>query len=471
MAGGKNWGKGKTGGTTKVGKTAKTAKVKKAGAKERPAAPKKIPAVKKSVAKASEQKKEAMELLRALEEKESKEPEQYAFPLRERPIAREPAKQAGLSEPAEQIKAYLKAEEEKEAKKARSGQEAKPAIFEAAEKEKAPEKHEALAEEIEKAKKEEKPPAELQKPVKAAAQPIQPSLPTQLPPRPVPRIAPSEAPPRIPPFVAPLPQGPIAITFGLLPEWEDKERLRKAAQEEGITFLMAGIGTPEYKAAMALLLDEGERPAIADRRTLICARSSSGEILGALECSVLRDSDSIVLVLERAGIKGYRRKRDLHQMLCAIAFAMHTPTHVVCLIPKPNFYKAGVDSAGRLIFLGQALGMSALKLDYSGFLLIRRIGREMDPMISGPELGSILGILARQREDKALAELAVSVQGRGPANLIKLPTSPDSREQLHELEELVVDAGLPQDGVSNTLELLKTLYVMARSDITPAFLL
>lgn len=296
---------------------------------------------------------------------------------------------------------------------------------------------------------------------KIPAPPAPPQI-SQLP------VAPMAPPPRPAPqlqSVNPLQPAPGQLNpaLELLPEWTDRERMRRVMAEETLSFFSIANGAPEYNEALRLLKKQAKRG--SPGYFLVCAKDGSGKVVGALEGHLAESGNMRLLVIEGAAIR-HDNAWNLHILMHGAALALNKPTHVLC------FTDSGIsdqDSAGKLILLGRGLGMWAVPLAQPGLFFMRRVGKDYDPMTTGSELVQVFNAakVCGLNLDKTIAEFSA----KGAVALVMLPNSPDRREHLHELKEMVSALGLPADKLDALLEILRERYVLERMDITPAALL
>jgi hypothetical protein len=132
------------------------------------------------------------------------------------------------------------------------------------------------------------------------------------------------------------------------------------------------------------------------------------------------------------------------------------------MIPRSPFTEA---MAGKLLFLGRNAGMKGIAVDHLDMLFfIRRVGKEYDLIADGKELSVLLGSVGMVFK---LNGVISEMEKKGAVPLIPLPTSPDSRSRLHELEDAVAAFGLEAGDMAKIMEKLKEEYVYDRKDITP----
>ncbi len=290
-------------------------------------------------------------------------------------------------------------------------------------------------------------------PVQPVAKPVPPMQP--VPPSPPPHIDASRH-----------DDGPLAVPLNpaldMLPEWEDRLRLRRAIFEEGLAFFSLARGCPEYHEAMIALSKSGkDAHEDAQGYFIVCMKDRSGKMVGAMDGHMLENG---VMALGRSSVKAEKR-REMHILLYSAALFGHQPSYILFSTKK---IPLSVDFASRLILLGRGFGFSALPLQKPDMLyFIRRVKRELDPIATGQELAKALS------SAKALIGLekeAAGLEAKGVVPLIPLPTSPDSREHLHELRDVVLGLGISAPDLEGILESLREEYVHQRKDMTPELL-
>ena len=151
----------------------------------------------------------------------------------------------------------------------------------------------------------------------------------------------------------------------------------------------------------------------------------------------------------------------MHILLYAAALTGRGAKHVVF---STAICPVSYELAGKLILLGRGFGMSVLPLNHSkSIFFIRRVGNELEPTAPGEELADVLRTLVLL--EPSLAQKAGEIAAQETVSLIPLPLSPDSREHLHELKE-VVDF-LHLEGEKEVFDNLRNDYIIARKDVTP----
>ncbi|MFN7991204.1 MAG: hypothetical protein U0R44_03530 [Candidatus Micrarchaeia archaeon] len=256
---------------------------------------------------------------------------------------------------------------------------------------------------------------------------------------------------------------PVIPAIEMLPDWEDRLRLKRVIFEDGLEFFSLGKGAEDFSPAYVMLNRSGKKShSDLHDHFMICAKDRSGRMVGAIDGNALSEN---LVVLNRSVAEG-SKKREIHALLYAAALAGRKPAYVACYTKLGEF---SVDLAGRLIFFGRAWGMSAIPLKTSHIIFVRRVKKELDPLSDGGEIASLLSQL------KELGELELEThisefKEKGPVALILLPTSPDSREHLHELRDLVSSLGIAPDQLEDVMISLRSDYVSSRKDITPEVL-
>lgn len=289
------------------------------------------------------------------------------------------------------------------------------------------------------------------------------SPPATVPVQPPPRAQPSE-PPHL--DASRHDSGPLAIpltpALELLPDWEDRLRLKRAVFEDGLAFFSLSRGCPEYHEAMIALSKTGK--AAHEETTgyfIVCMKDRTGAMVGAMDGHMLGNA---VMHVGRSFVRGEKR-REMHILLYSAALSGHTPDYILFSCSKPAL---NVDLAAKLILLGRGMGFCGIQMNKPGALVfIRRVRRELDPISSGKEIAQALeGADALFGTEKESAEL----RGKGVVPLVPLPTSPDSREHLHELRDVVQALELDAPDLDAVLETLRSEYLLQRKDLTPGLL-
>jgi hypothetical protein len=256
---------------------------------------------------------------------------------------------------------------------------------------------------------------------------------------------------------------PIPLTPALdsLPEWEDRLRLKRAIFEDGLQFFSLGRKCPEMKEASALL-GASAKPANdhVPGYFVVCLKDRSGKMVGAMDGHML---ESGMMHLGRSAARDNKR-REFHILLYSAALSGHQPTHIVSILPKSLI---SIGFAGLLILFGRGFGFSALPVPLpDSVLALRRVRNELDPISSGREIAGALNAakpVFGNRFDAVAAEMAQ----KGVVPLVPLPFSPDSREHLHELRDVVAALGINSNGLDVVIEQLRVEYVLGRRDVAP----
>jgi len=297
--------------------------------------------------------------------------------------------------------------------------------------------------------------------VAPSSQPISPSLPP--PPPQLPQAAPPEpetaGPVGAPESHTPVPGGVLSPALDLLPMWEDRERLRRFMSEEGLSFSAPEKGSSDFSSASRFLSASGKKADAAQQGyVIISCADRGGKPVAAMDGYLIGN----VLVLMRARVTVQANKRALHILLYAAALARAKPSYVVLAEPRAFSFEA----ACRLIFMGRGLGMSAIPLSHKSLLfLIRRVGRESDPIADGKEIAGALKPLVALFS--GLETPIGEIERKDMVALVPLPNSPDTREHLHELKDAVLALGLPAESLDKVLQRLAEDYVLDRKDISP----
>jgi hypothetical protein len=250
----------------------------------------------------------------------------------------------------------------------------------------------------------------------------------------------------------------LKINLDLLPAWEDRLKLRHTIFEDGLKFFTVGKDSRESKQATDLLSEcakkqQGKKPGYF----MVCAKDKEGKIVGAMDGHVLRGK---IVSICRSYAKD-KKVRDLHILLYAAALTGRDAKHVVF---STAICPVSYELAGKLILLGRGFGMSVLPITHpKSIFFIRRVGNELDPAAPGEELADVLRTLVLL--EPSLAQKAGELAAQETVSLIPLPLSPDSREHLHELKE-VVDL-LHLEGEKEVFDNLRNDYIIARKDVTP----
>ncbi|MBI5227279.1 hypothetical protein HY988_01705 [Candidatus Micrarchaeota archaeon] len=258
--------------------------------------------------------------------------------------------------------------------------------------------------------------------------------------------------PTVPPTSPPAPKSPIELDFDSLPLWTDRERLKMFISEENFSF--SALGTAKILEASKKKINP------KNANYFFISANSKGALAGAIDGYFLSGN----LVIMRANCSDKFKKSELLVLLYCAAISKFKPTNVLFYAEKSPL---SIDLSGQLILLGRGFGMQAIPVPLSRQLFfIRRTGKEFDFLSSGQELSQILSSLASISD--FFAEAADILSKQPSVVLIPLPSSPDNLEHLHELRDLASVIGMTFDEV--VFEKLKTDYVLARKDITPALL-
>ena len=275
-------------------------------------------------------------------------------------------------------------------------------------------------------------------------------------------VAPQEKPPHL--DAGRHGEGPLALqlepALEMLPEWEDRLRLRRVIFEEGYTFFSVARGSPEFvEATIALGKSGGKAPAGDAGYFVVCAKDRAGRMAGAMDGHMLEGGS---MALHRSLVM-CEKKREMHILLYAAALCGHQPPYVLFSFTPGRLT---VESAALFILFGRGFGFSAIPPLPSGkLILMRRIGKELDPLARGNEIAAAL-----ESAKKVLGidpSVVSSTAAKGAFGLVPLPFSPDSREHLHELRDMVAALKIPAEGMVQVLEKLRSDYVLARLDLTP----
>ena len=298
------------------------------------------------------------------------------------------------------------------------------------------------------------PPAPMSKPVELQMIPE--------PKRPVAAPAPILAPPA--PFIPPK-TGAITPDLSLLPAWEGKSRLNESIIEEGFAFALLEDGSPAYKAALAFINEKKkiETGKSAGRQMVVDCHDKKGELVASMLFYSLPD----LVFIAGSRIMCEDRKRELHQLMYAAALTCVRPKNVMYATERKDVSE---DMAGRFILLGRGYGMGAIPINHpSALFFLRRVGREYDFLISGPELSKILENLKAffgSSLDTFIADMGKTIA----VALVQLPLSPDAGEHLHEIQDAAVALSIPAEEIGPIIDMLKTDYILHRKDIIPEYL-
>lgn len=255
------------------------------------------------------------------------------------------------------------------------------------------------------------------------------------------------------------PPGALAPALDMLPEWLDRTHLHGVMEEDGLVFTQPDAGSPDYKEGQRMLSECREANTSLRGYFLICAKDAAKRVVGALDGYVVGDT----LVILRS-FTSSEKKRDVHVLMHGCALGMAKPTYVTCCIERPGLTDTG--SAGKLVFIGRGVGMSAMPFTHQKMLFfIRRIGKEYDPLSSGEELAKV--VAAMKPLCPEIAAAASEIASKGVVPLVLMPSSPDRLERLRELRDAAIMLDLPADALDKIFDMLKEQYVQSRIDITP----
>jgi hypothetical protein len=313
-------------------------------------------------------------------------------------------------------------------------------------------------------------PAPQQKPETLPKQETAPNIRPEQPPSPAQapeKIEIRPEPQPLPPHLDASPSGdspvpiPLVPALDLLPEWEDRLRLKRAIFEDGLQFFSLGRKCPEMKEASALLGASAKKASDhVPGYFVVCLKDRAGKMVGAMDGHML---DGGMMHIGRSAVKDDKR-REFHILLYSAALSGHSPTHVVCVLPKSL---VSIGFAGILILFGRGFGFSALPAQLpDSIIALRRVRNELDPISSGKEVAGALAA-ARPVFGNRFDAIAAEMSQKGVVPLVPLPFSPDSREHLHELRDVVTALGINPNGLDVVVEQLRVEYVLGRKDITP----
>ncbi len=290
----------------------------------------------------------------------------------------------------------------------------------------------------------------------------------QIPP-PQPKAAPLTLPPiqpvipeehAIPPLPKSLKAGPGAVlpALDLLPEWVDRSHLHGVLEEGAVSFAIPKPDSLDFREAQRLLSKCREANTALPGYFLICAKQAD-RVTGAVDGYAM---GGILIILR--SFTSSDEKRDSHVLLHSCALGLAKPAYVVCCVERPDF--TDPESAGKLIFIGRGLGMSAMPFSHARMLFfLRRMGKEYDPLSSGQELAKIAAAMKPLCPEVEAA--ASEIASKGVVPLVLMPTSPDRMERLRELRDAAIMLDLPAGQLDKIFEMLKLQYVQSRIDITP----
>jgi hypothetical protein len=256
-----------------------------------------------------------------------------------------------------------------------------------------------------------------------------------------------------------VPLGTLAPALEMLPEWVDRAHLHGVLEEDGLIFSEPDAGSADYEEAHRLLSQCREANTSLPGYFVICAKDASKQMVGALDGYVKND----VLIILRSFTSSEKR-RDVHVLMHSCALGMAKPTYVACCTEKPALNDS--ESAGKLIFIGRGVAMSAMPFTHQKMLFfIRRIGKEYDPLSSGAELAKVVAVMKPLCPEVEAA--AAEIASKGVVPLVLMPSSPDRLERLRELRDAAIMLDLPADELDKIFESLREQYVQSRVDITP----
>jgi hypothetical protein len=288
------------------------------------------------------------------------------------------------------------------------------------------------------------------KPILQAPEPVKPQPPAI---RPEPQIRPEPIKPAI------NTQAIFEPELDLLPVWEDRLRLKRMIFEDALVFSSPEKDSPDY-AESRLTLEKTMRKGFRDvpGYFLVCIKDKDGKVVAAMDGHFIND----ILVILRSGVSG-QRKRELHVLLYSAAMSGKNMKYVVFAAERKPL---DANYAGELILLGRGFGMSAFVAEK--LLFVRRMKKELDPLSNGPEVSKLLDSMVPFIPE--LGKMVLEFSAKNIVALSPLPTSPDSREHLHELRDSAEALGLVPEDMDALVEDLKQRYVYGRQDITPALL-
>ncbi len=312
----------------------------------------------------------------------------------------------------------------------------------------------------------------IQKPQPA---PITPFMPPTIPvPKPVQlQLIPEPKKPISAPAPLPVPSapsipskpGPVNPDLSLLPAWEDKSRLNESILEEGFAFALLEDGSPSHNAALAFINEKKriETGKSAGAQMVVDCHDKKGELVASMLFYCLPD----LVFIAGSRIMCEDRKRELHLLMYAAALTCVRPKNVMYATERKDVSE---DMAGRFILLGRGYGMSAIPINHpSALFFLRRVGREYDFLISGPELAKILENL-KAFFGSSLETFIADMDKTIAVALVQLPLSPDAGEHLHEIQDAAAALSIPAEEIGPIIEMLKTDYILYRKDIIPEYL-
>jgi hypothetical protein len=251
----------------------------------------------------------------------------------------------------------------------------------------------------------------------------------------------------------------IEPALDLLPVWEDRLRLKRIIFEDALAFISPSPESPDFTASRDLLAKTGKRGfRDVPNYFLVCIKDKSGAVIGAMDGHFTND----ILVILRSGVSG-QKKRELHILLYSAAMSGRNPKYIIFAAERKPL---DFSHAGELILFGRGFGMSAFVAEK--LLFVRRMKKELDPLSNGPEVSKILDSMVPFVPE--LGKIVLEFSAKGIVAFAPLPTSPDSREHLHELKDAAESLGLVPPDIDQLIEDLKHRYVYGREDITPELL-
>ncbi len=259
--------------------------------------------------------------------------------------------------------------------------------------------------------------------------------------------------------------GPVNPDLSLLPAWEDKSRLNESILEEGFSFALLEDGSPSYNAALAFINEKKriETGKSAGAQMVVDCHDKKGELVASMLFYCLPD----LVFIAGSRIMCEDRKRELHLLMYAAALTCVRPKNVMYATERKDVSE---DMAGRFILLGRGYGMSAIPINHpSALFFLRRVGREYDFLISGPELAKILENL-KAFFGSSLETFIADMDKTIAVALVQLPLSPDAGEHLHEIQDAAAALSIPAEEIGPIIEMLKTDYILYRKDIIPEYL-
>ncbi len=246
-----------------------------------------------------------------------------------------------------------------------------------------------------------------------------------------------------------LPEGALSPNYALLPDWEDCERLKRFVVEAGLSFYLINKTSSEFKLTSSMLKGKLDLP----NHFVICAKDRSGKIIGAIDGHMINNT----LVVNHSHAEG-NNKRELHILLYSVAL----PAKVEYVVCYSKIDELTVESAGSLILLGRGFGMSAIAFGQE-VLFVRRVKKELDPIATGAEISALL----KELDDPQLSAKSSDFEKKTIVPLTPLPISPDRREHLHEIRDVVELLKISPGKIDKVMDALKDDYVLGRMDLTP----